>query len=203
MSINGVRKTIAYYLTMPAVRLLVKTSLTPNMLTWLGFFLSVAAAVLIAFGHQLIAGLVVLLGGYLDIIDGALARFTAQTTRFGGVLDSTLDRMSEAVILLGIMALFLFGNEPSLFALISKEWAILLVGVSLPSFLLVSYIRARAETEGIECEVGVFTRAERVLMLTLGLLINQIIIILAIIVLLSLVTVVQRLVRAQKGSGNG
>ena len=190
-----VRKTIAYRVTEPVVQLLATTPISPNALTWLGFLLTVGAAVLIATGHLLAAGLVVLFAGFFDILDGALARRTNRTTRFGGILDSVLDRLSEAALLLGILVLFLLVEEQSvLFTLLAKKWSILLVGVALLVSPLVSYIRARAEAMSLECQVGLFTRFERVVVLVLGLLLNQVVIALSIIVVFSFVTVGQRLV---------
>ena len=190
-----VRKAIAYRGTEPVVQLLAKMPISPNTITWLGFLLTIGAAVLIATGHLLAAGLLVLFAGLFDILDGALARRINRTTRFGGILDSTLDRLSEATLLLGILVLFLLAEEQSvMFTLIAKKWSILLVGIALLVSPLVSYIRTRAEALGLECQVGLFTRAERVIVLVLGLLINQIVIALSIIVVFSFVTVVQRLV---------
>jgi len=180
-----VRKAAAYYLTEPAVRLLARASISPSTVTWFGFLLAVGAAALIATGHLLAAGLVVLTSGFFDILDGALARRTNQVTRFGAVLDSTLDRLSEAVLLLGILVLYI-GDQSFV--------PILLVCLALLGSLLVSYIRARAEALGLECQVGFFTRAERVVVLALGLLLNQIVIALAIIVVFSFFTVGHRLV---------
>ena len=183
-----VRKTAAYYLTQPAVHLLAKTSITPNTITWLGFLLSAGAAALIVTGHLLAAGLLMLVAGLFDLLDGALARRTNQVTRFGAVLDSTLDRLAEIVLLLGILILYV--REQS-------AVGILLAGIALPSSLVVSYIRARAEALGLDCKVGLFTRGERVIVLALGLLLSQIdyalIIALCIIVLFSLFTAGQRL----------
>ena len=190
-----VRKAIAYRVTEPVVQLLATTPISPNALTWLGFLLTVGAAVLIATGHLLAAGLVVLFAGFFDILDGALARQTNRTTRFGGILDSVVDRLSEAALLLGILILFLLVEEQSvLFTLLAKKWSILLVGVALLVSPLVSYIRARAEAMSLECQVGLFTRFERVVVLVLGLLLNQVVIALSIIVVFSFVTVGQRLV---------
>ena len=181
---SGVRDTVANYLTQPAVRLLARTSITPSTLTWFGFLLAVGAAALIIGGHIFAAGFVVLFAGFFDILDGALARHTNRTTRFGAVLDSTLDRLSEAVLLIGI--LLYFSNQSSV--------AVLLVCLALLGSLLVSYIRARAEALGLECQVGLFTRAERVIVLAFGLLLNQIVIALAIIVAFSFFTFGQRLI---------
>lgn len=192
-----IRKTVAGYLTEPIARLLAKTSITPSVITWFGFCLAVGAAALIATGHLFAAGFVVLIAGFFDILDGALARRTNQATRFGAVLDSTLDRLSEAVILLGILVLFLLTEERYLFTLLTREWAILFVGVALLISPLVSYIRTKAEALGMECQVGIFTRAERVFVLALGLFLNRVdsalIIALAIIAVFSFVAVGQRL----------
>ncbi len=180
-----VRKASAYYLTEPVAGLLARASISPNTVTWFGFLLAVGAAALIATGHLLVAGLLVLISGFFDILDGALARRTNQVTRFGALLDSTLDRLSEAVLLFGILVLYI-GDQS--FA------PILLVCLALLGSLLVSYIRAKAEAIGLECQVGLFTRAERVVVLALGLLLNQIVIALAIIVVFSFFTVGHRLI---------
>jgi CDP-diacylglycerol--glycerol-3-phosphate 3-phosphatidyltransferase len=206
--LSEVRKALAYRFTEPVVRLLSRTPITPSAITWFGFLLTVGAATLIITEHLLAAGFVVLIAGFFDILDGALARRTNQATRFGAVLDSTLDRLSEAVLLLGILALFLFTEEKSaLFTLLSKEWTVLLASVALIGSLLVSYIRARAESLGLECQVGLFTRAERVIVLALGLLLSQIdygflVIALAIIVVFSFFTVGQRLVYVWRQTKN-
>ncbi|MFC1911728.1 CDP-alcohol phosphatidyltransferase family protein [Chloroflexota bacterium] len=183
-----IRETLAYFLTRPIVRLLTRTAVTPNMLTWLGFLLAAGAGALIITGHLFAAGFVVLVAGLFDIMDGALARYTDQVTRFGGIFDSIIDRLAEAVLLVSILVLY--AREQS-FA------GVLLVGIALPGSLLVSYIRARAEAAGLECKVGIFTRGERVIVLALGLLLSRIdyalIIALGIIALFSIFTVGQRL----------
>jgi CDP-diacylglycerol--glycerol-3-phosphate 3-phosphatidyltransferase len=183
--LSQVRKAASSYFTDPVVRILARTPITPNSITWFGFALAIGSAVLIALGHLLIAGFVVLIGGFFDMLDGALARRTKRVTPFGAVLDSTLDRLSEGVILLGILVLY---------ARQESAIGILLVGIVLIASMLVSYIRAKAESLGLECLVGLFTRPERVIVLALGLLINQLEIALAIIAAFSLFTVGQRLV---------
>jgi len=186
--LSEVRKAAAYRLTEPVVRFLSKTPITPSAITWLGFLLTAGAAALIITGHLLAAGVVVFIAGFFDMLDGALARRTNQATRFGAVLDSTLDRLSEAVLFLGILVHY--AGDQSI-------TGILLVSVALIGSLLVSYIRARAEALGLECQVGLFTRFERVIVLVLGLLLNQfdyaLIIALAIIVVFSFFTAGQRL----------
>lgn len=159
------------------------------MVTWFGFLLAVIAAILILTRHLFAAGLLVVIAGFFDILDGALARHTNQTTRFGTILDATLDRLSEGVVLLSILALY--ANEQAVAQ-------IFLVCVALLGSLLVSYLRARMEAVGIKCPVGLFTRSERVIVLALGLLLNQIPIALGVIAVFSFITVGQRLLYAWK-----
>lgn len=183
-----VRETASYYFTRPTVQFLAKTHVTPNTLTWFGFLLSIGATALIITEHLFAAGFVVLVAGLFDMLDGALARHTNKVTNFGGILDSTLDRLAESLLLLGILVFYARGQ---LFV------GILLAGIALPSSLLVSYIRARAEALGLKCKTGIFTRPERVIVLALGLLLSQfdyaLTIALGIIVLFSLFTAGQRL----------
>jgi CDP-diacylglycerol--glycerol-3-phosphate 3-phosphatidyltransferase len=185
------RKAIADYVTQPIVRLLSRTPLTPNAITWLGFFITIGAAVLIVTEHFLAAGIVVLVAGLFDLLDGALARVRGQVTRFGAILDSTLDRLSEAVLLLGLLAVFAREHQ------VGES---ILVGVTMLGSLMVSYIRARMEGLGIECKAGLFTRPERVVILALGLLLSQfdhaLIVALAIIAFFSYFTVVERMIYA-------
>ncbi len=100
-SLETSRKSLAGRVTLPVVRLLAKTPLTPNAITWTGFIISLGAAALIVNRHFLAAGVVVLVAGAFDLLDGALARLTGRITRFGAILDSTLDRLSEAALLAG------------------------------------------------------------------------------------------------------
>jgi CDP-diacylglycerol---glycerol-3-phosphate 3-phosphatidyltransferase len=187
-----IRKSLAAYITKPLVAFLAKTRITPNMITWSGFLVVVAAAVLAGFGHLFAAGWVMAAAGCFDFIDGALARGTNQVTRFGGILDSTLDRISEAGMLLGIMAYYLY--NPALF----QSWIVLLAGYAILASFMVSYVRSRAEGAGLDCTVGISTRVERVILLMLGLILSPIshyILVGAIglICILSSITVVQRI----------
>lgn len=190
MNLTELRKTAGRWITEPLQTILAKSRLKPNALTWLALATSVIAAGTIATNHLLISGFLVLLSGLFDILDGALARLTNQTTRFGALLDSTFDRISDAIVLLGLLVLY-----------VSSEGfiEIVLIFLALVSALLTSYVRARAEGLGINCSVGLFTRTERVIILALGLLLNplckfSILIALVILIVLGFVTVGQRLV---------
>ena len=187
-ALQSIRKSLGKYFTDPIVHLLEKTHVSPNTITWLGFLITVAAAVFIALGHPFAAGFVVLFAGLFDMLDGALARLTNRVTRFGGVLDSTLDRASEAVVFIGIAVLY--ANNQSI-------WGVAVSGIALMTSQLVSYVRARAEAIDVNCEVGVFTRPERVVILSIGLLLSKLnfalLIALVIIAVLSFITVIQRI----------
>ncbi len=184
------RKIAARRITEPLKTTLIKSRLKPNTLTWLALAISIIAAGTIATNHLLIGGFLVLLSGLFDILDGALARLTNQATRFGALLDSTFDRISDAVLLLGLLVLYVMSGGTT---------EMVLIFLALISSFLTSYVRARAEGLGINCPVGLFTRAERVIILALGLLLNplyefSIFIALLIVVVLGFVTVGQRLI---------
>ncbi len=185
------RKSLASHFTQPASRILAKTPLSPNIVTWMGFAVTLVAAALIATEHLLAGGIVVIVAGLFDMLDGALARLTGRVTRFGGILDSTLDRLSEAALLLALLSVFAGNEQPA---------ESVLTGVALVGSLVVSYVRARAEGAGIECKEGIFTRPERVVVLALGLMLSRfdhiLVIALGIITFFSYFTVVERLVYA-------
>jgi phosphatidylglycerophosphate synthase len=190
MHLIDIRRNLASRITAPIVGILSKSGITPNALTFINLALNIVAAYVIATGHFLLGGVLVLVAGLFDLLDGALARFTKQTTRFGAILDSVADRISEAAILCGLLIWYIPQEEASL--------EIVLIFVVLIGSFLVSYIRARAEGLGWQCQVGLFTRAERVIVLAIGLLINQIFIALCVLVIFVFITVVQRLIYLRK-----
>jgi len=189
--LNSTRKNIAEYITKPIVSIVAKTPLTPNIITWIGFVITIVAGVLIATEHFLTAGIIVLVAGLFDMLDGALARATGKITRFGAILDSTLDRLSEAILLVTLLAVFVKYGQMT---------ESILSAVALVGSLLVSYIRARMEGLGIECKAGLFTRPERVIILALGLMLSQfdnaLLITLAVITFFSWITVIERMAYA-------
>ena len=140
----------------PVVGALAAAGVTPAALTLAGLAGNVGAAVLVARGELLTGGLVMLLASALDLLDGALARATGRATRFGALLDATSDRLSDAALLFGVLV-----YETGL----GNREESLLVFVAAAGSLLVPYIRARAEAEGVSLTAGVFTRPERVVLL--------------------------------------
>jgi phosphatidylinositol phosphate synthase len=150
-----------------SVTRLARTGVTPNVLTTTGVTLCLAAAVLVPFENRadkllvywLAAGLFVV-GSLLDILDGALARVGGKSTPFGAFIDSTTDRVGEGAMLAAIA--LVFARE-------GKEWAVVVAVAAVVGSFLVSYTRARAEALGLKAAVGLGSRAERVVVITAGL----------------------------------
>ncbi len=169
-----------------SARPFVKAGLKPNYITVIALLTGLFAGILFAWDRPFCAGIVVLVGGYFDMIDGAVARAMGEVTEFGGVLDSVFDRVADAALYVGV----LIGGVESIFG----EPTYLLPVFALIGSLAVSYVRARAESAGTgELDVGIAERAERLIILTLGALSGFISYALLVITALTAITVVQRL----------
>lgn len=163
--------------------------ITPNMMTMLGLFGNLLAAILLASGKMIGGGVIVLLMGPFDAIDGTMARLRGTPSRFGGVLDSVIDRYSELVIIGGLLVYFTR----------QENWIVVIVCyLAAAGSLLVSYTRARAESAKFSVKGGLFTRVERYIVITIGLLINQPVIALWVIALLANFTAIQRMILVYK-----
>jgi len=141
----------------PLVKWLSVMRVRPDTLTVVGWILALGAAVLFGLGYARIAGAVMLLGGLFDALDGAVARETNRMSSFGAFLDSTLDRLSESAVFVGLIYFYASANRP---------YEALLAGVAMTFSLLTSYARARAEGLNINCEVGLLERAGRIVILS-------------------------------------
>jgi CDP-diacylglycerol--glycerol-3-phosphate 3-phosphatidyltransferase len=135
----------------------------PNLISTLGFLSTVGAGLFYREDHVRIAGVLVLLGGVFDIFDGRVARETGLASKFGSFYDSTLDRISEIVMYLGLLSLY---NHYG--AALADVWMIYVIMLAMGGSLMVSYTRAKAEALGLDCKVGLMQRAERVVLLGLG-----------------------------------
>ena len=158
------RRAISIYVEAPVVLLMGRVGLTPNLVTIIGLLIAGAGAYLIGVGQWWAGGLVVLFAGIFDMFDGALARATGQDSDFGALLDSTIDRVSEAVALIGVLAYYLANDN---------DIGAMLVYSALVGSIMVSYMRARSEGLGIDCKVGVMQRPERVALTGLGLIVGH------------------------------
>lgn len=165
--------------------LLARTGLTPNQLTVMGLVLNGVVGWVAAEGRLQLAGVLLIVAGAFDMLDGAVARATGRVTRFGGVLDSVLDRYAEAFVLGGLLIWIVrteLGAVP-----------VLLCYATIVGSILVSYVRARAEGAGIALTQGFFARPERIVVLALGLLLDRPIWALWLLAVATNLTVLQRL----------
>lgn len=174
----------AQWLIIPIAQALAKWGVSPNALTLLGFLLTWPVAWALSAGRSPLAGALLILASSFDALDGSLARYSAQSTRFGAFWDSVMDRLSESVVFLGLGLLALRSQQNT---------QLLLVYASVVGSLLVSYVRARAENIGVDCRVGFFTRFERMTFLALCLLLKQPGLALWGMAILSNLTVIQRI----------
>lgn len=189
-------KDPVYRLIEPLIQAMVHSKVHPNLITTLGFATTVAAGVLFHLDHVRTAGLLVLVGGILDIFDGQVARLSQLASKFGSFYDSTLDRLSEIVVFLGLLSLYnQYGAD------LADRWMIYVIALAMGGSLMVSYTRARAEALGLDCSVGFMQRAERVLLLGGGCLVFGLawdglvlMMILIILAVTTILTAVQRIV---------
>ena len=168
----------------PIARFLDSLGLTPNSVTVLGFLLTAAVAVVVGRGQFRLAGVLLIITLGTDAIDGTLARLTGSSTRFGAFLDSTLDRWAE-VLIFGALVWFYLNS--------GQRTAVLLATGAMAASLMVSYTRARAEGVGLACKNGLLTRFERLAILIAGLILQQMVVALWIIVILATFTALQRI----------
>jgi CDP-diacylglycerol---glycerol-3-phosphate 3-phosphatidyltransferase len=185
LSSNKARNSFRH-VTEPAGHALAKAGFTANSLTVIGLAGSVSAGVLIASGHARVGGLLSLLSGLPDMLDGAVAKATGRSSRRGAFLDSVVDRLSDAAVLAGIIWLGIASNQPRVAVLAAMVMAL---------SLIVSYVKARAESLGYECNVGIAERPERVVVLGIALLVGHVLAGLWVLVVAAAITVIQRVMR--------
>ena len=148
--LNSLRPYLTKFLEPLASRL----NINPNLVTIISPFIAIISAIFFASGNLIGGALFILLSGFLDVVDGAVARYHNRASPFGAFLDSTMDRFADAFIFIGII----YGGY--------CDW---LVGVlAIHSAITVSYVRARAESQGVECNIGIAERAVRMIILMLG-----------------------------------
>lgn len=163
--------------------------LTPNVLTVTGVFLNAGVAYVLMEGRFFLGGWLYLAVSMTDLLDGILARQKNLSTRFGGFLDSVMDRFGDTVIFIGILLHY---------AITQNIPCLLLAAAALSLALITSYSRARAECIIPKCKVGFMERPERVILLAIGLLFNRIPICLLLMSLSSLITIIDRIVYTRR-----
>lgn len=180
-----------------------RAGVTPNMVTIAGFLVTVIAAVVVSQGRLLLGGLILVGGSVLDMLDGAVARATGKGSKAGAFLDSTLDRLSDAVVYVGLIWYYAAGQGVTAVTVgtdVGFEYLepnLLGAGLALAGLvlsLMVSYVKARAEGLGYDCNVGIAERPERIFLVCGGLILDLLIPALVLLVAASAITVVQRFV---------
>ena len=139
---------------------LIDSRLTPNAISMVGLLGNLAAVGFIFAGWWIPAGLAFVFGSVMDLLDGKYSRMSGKATLFGAFLDSSLDRIEEGFVLAAIAWQFARGGD---------DWAATAVVLAVTGSIMVSYTRARAEALGIECKVGIASRAVRVVIISVGL----------------------------------
>jgi CDP-diacylglycerol--glycerol-3-phosphate 3-phosphatidyltransferase len=170
--------------TKPLIDALAATSITPNQLSVVGLALAAGVGAVIAFGNQRLGAVLVLAASAFDLLDGALARATGRTSQFGAFLDSSFDRIAEALLLLGVATRAIRAEDRA---------TPLLAFAAYVASVMVSYTRARAEGIGVKGEAGLFDRPARIVTLAAGLFTGWVKLALIVITIGASATVVQRL----------
>lgn len=166
---NIAKDKLSNILRLFVVRVLSPMGVTPNQLTIAGFLITCIGAIFVIRESLFIAGCILLFGAGLDMLDGIMARATGSASARGALLDSVMDRISEAVIFLCILTHYLMADEYSTDLVKAK---ILATFIALISSVLVSYLRAKGESLGVNASIGWITRPERILLIVLGLMIT-------------------------------
>jgi len=176
-----------------------RSGVTPNQITLLGVVVQAVVSYLIVRDRLTEAGFVLIAAALLDTVDGAVAKARGLTSKFGAFLDSTMDRLSDALVFLPIAWLYL--AEPAADRA-DQEWVAAVAFAALVLSFLVSYAKARAEGLGFDCNVGLIERAERLIIMIVALVFNDLLpAALVVLALASLVTLVQRMVHVHKQAG--
>jgi CDP-diacylglycerol---glycerol-3-phosphate 3-phosphatidyltransferase len=173
---------------------LARLGVTPDAVTYAGLVIQIGVAVLIVQGSLLLAGLIAIVAGFSDVLDGAVAKARERPSTFGAFLDSTTDRLSDALYLGPIV--WLYGVDPDISAH-DEPWVAAVALAALVFGFLVSYAKARAESLGYDCNVGIMERAERLILIIAALILDLVPPAMVILAALSFVTFLQRMVHVR------
>jgi CDP-diacylglycerol---glycerol-3-phosphate 3-phosphatidyltransferase len=180
----------------PAGRAAQRLGIGANAMTVFGLLLQGVVAYFIVEGRLVLAGVIAIVAAFADAFDGAIAKAAGTASKWGALLDSTTDRVSDSLFFLPVAWLYGVSPHPDQ---LHQKWVASLALVALVLGFLVSYVKARAEGLGYDCNVGFAERAERLILIIAALILNFILpVMLAILALVSFITVVQRLVHVHR-----
>ena len=184
VTLTGAIGTGSKWLLDRIVGALAATGVNPNLLTFLGLLVNFAAAACFAVGNFRTGAIIIFLAGFLDMLDGQVARRQNRVTAFGAFYDSTLDRYADMALYMGLLVYYsVSGRTPY----------VVLAAVATAGSVMVSYSRARAESLILLCKVGFMERPERLVLLIIGGLFNRMGPVLWVIAVISTITVIHRI----------
>jgi len=175
----------------PVARALLRSNVRPNHLTVVGLGVSILAACALASGRLRVCALLLALAGLFDFFDGSLARLANRVSAFGAFLDSVVDRYSDLVVLLGAVLYYERQADSS---------GVLLTLITLVGTVMVSYTKARAQSVGLPCEIGLMERPERLIVLIAGAAFNLLTPAMVVLAVLTNLTAVHRILHTRRAS---
>jgi phosphatidylglycerophosphate synthase len=184
---SDLKKHINKLLNLSVIPILAKLKISPNLITIIGLFFSIVTMILITQGYLLVSGIMIVISSLFDLLDGSLARYTKTTSILGGFFDAVIDRISEVIIYIGLLIYFK-----------DNEYTVIIIFINSLLNQLVSYIKAKYESYGVEGDVGIFTRSERIITLAAALILGSfnlfiLYILLYLSIILSFISIIQRI----------
>jgi CDP-diacylglycerol--glycerol-3-phosphate 3-phosphatidyltransferase len=173
----------------PFAKFFMRLGIHPNTVTLIGLAGTIGVAILIVFGHMTWAGILLLIMGPVDAMDGALARMRNEASDWGAFVDSVTDRYSELVLFLGFLLYFMLHANAA---------GMILSYLAAAGSVLVSYVKARADASKLDANVGLLTRVERYIVIIPGLIFNLPLVVLVIIAIFANFTALQRILRVRR-----
>jgi CDP-diacylglycerol---glycerol-3-phosphate 3-phosphatidyltransferase len=184
MTVTGLIGTVCMFPLRAIISASVALGIHPNVLTLIGVLINVGAAWALGRNHFLLAGLIMIVANIFDFIDGKVAHITDTVSRFGAFWDSTLDRFSDIALFLGLIYLY---------ASLRRTDYVMVTSLAMMFSIMTSYARARAESLIEKCKVGFMERPERIVLFMIGAFTNRMAAVMWVILILSIVTVANRI----------
>ena len=185
MTLTGLIGTICMFPLRAIIAACVALRIHPNILTFIGVLINVAAAWQLAFGHFISAGVIMIVANIFDFIDGKVARELHAETKFGGFWDSVIDRFSDIALFIGLI--YLYSN-------MHRTDYVMITALAMMFAIMTSYTRARAESLITKCKVGFMERPERIVLFMIGAFTNRMAAVMWVIGVLSVFTVADRII---------
>ena len=185
MTFTGAIGAACYYPLRLIIAACVRLRIHPNLLTFIGVLINVAAGWALAMGHFITAGVIMIVANIFDFIDGKVARETHAETKFGGFWDSVIDRFSDIALFLGLIYLY---------STLGRTDYVMITAIAMMFAIMTSYTRARAESLISKCKVGFMERPERIVLFMIGAFTNRMAAVMWVIGVLSVFTVADRII---------